>query len=143
MGVDQEDPKCGKCGRAATYGAPVPGVPPTRCAAHRSDEMVRKMPGVCSEPCCTLTASYGTLLAGRTKCAAHRTDDMVNLDKYGLCTVRSCTQKAVYGIMYPPQRCAAHKEPGMLDLVHGWCSQPGCTLRRQERSRWCPAHQLL
>lgn len=136
------DAKCA-CKRPATYGKNIPGCPATHCAIHKSDEMVNKIYGICSEKHCNSRATYGYSLigVGRSKCAAHKSDDMVNIEQYGICTKHGCTQQAVYGILNP-LRCAAHKDAEMRDLVRNWCCHPGCTLsRRTNTTLFCVAHQ--
>jgi hypothetical protein len=133
------------CKRTANYGLPIPGTPPSHCAIHKSDDMIRKMYGMCTQNHCNQKAKYGNPFLGKTKCPAHKTNDMVNMEEYDRCTGKNgskCTHMAVYGYV-SPMRCAAHKENDMIDLIHNWCCHPGCTLQRTNTlgSKFCPAHQ--
>ena len=133
--IDVKNKRCRfeGCSTRATFG-----VNGTRdwCKKHASGGSIAKVSAnwVCRAPGCATMASFGTEWRKPNHCAQHATDDEDN------CMVRRCLALLDGGgecltmpVFGPPGgrklRCAAHREPGHVDLMSKRCARDGCNTR--------------
>ena len=120
----------GGCSTQAHYGV---GDKKDWCKKHAPPGSTAKVSvkRVCRAPGCTTRASFGTEWQKPKHCAQHATDDEDN------CMVRRCLAPLDGGgecltqpVFGPPGgrklRCAAHREPGHVNLVSRRCAHDRC-----------------
>ena len=73
--IDIKHPKCTVCGIRASYG--IPCNIPSKCAQHKTDDMIAEPRKKCSKKNCNQIATYG--LEKQNHCEHHKTTDEVYL----------------------------------------------------------------
>eukprot|EP00897_Mesotaenium_endlicherianum_P010499 jgi/Mesen1/9478/ME000063S08931 len=127
-------PKCGEegCTNMPYYAFPMEHAP-TRCKRHRQEGMVDKRGAHPSHRCnfggCATIANFNYPGGPGRWCSKHKVDGMVNVKEKRQCAVEGCVIRPYFGYVDDERatRCAAHKEPGMIDIRNGKCEVDGCT----------------
>ena len=106
------DLTCSECDKRASFG--VRGRSATRCANHKSIDMIRLFGKECLS--CTKYATHNYAGEKRAiRCSLHALRHMVRIDDYELCCVECCDKKPMYG--YARRRaiyCEIHKSKNMV-----------------------------
>ena len=137
--MDARSRKCGVDGCTTQPSFGIKGRPATRCARHKTDDMVDARGRECGVDGCTTQPHFGIEGHPATRCARHKTDDMVNVLSCE-CGVDGCTTHPSFGIEgCPATRCARHKTDDMANVLSRKCGVDGCTTQPSFGIKGCPA----
>lgn len=115
------------CDQFATYYRPY--APPTRCAAHRTPDLLQF--AYCREVGCKIPATYGPPESIRLQsCKLHSDPGWLNRAS-SRCREPGCTKSASYGPAGSTRRtgCVEHRQAGWVRNSNSTCTEPGCSVR--------------